>query len=292
MCACVRLLMLAALPTLAGISRWCADGEVVSVTEGTGPAFAPRQRDSLIAAVGQTAALECRVLRLGDKSVSWVRSSDLQILSHAGSVFTADARVSATSSRGGSGSSRHTLRIERLRTTDAGRYECQVNMEPKMSKFFNLTVLDEPIPVPVLKTLREVMHGTIGSAVTLTCEARYDPPPGALPLPPLEIRWQKGDQLINLQTGRGGVSLDTERWTGGAISRLTLGALRRRDSGRYSCTVLGHSATISLTVDDQPSPIDAMQRDETAVAQVGSGLTIHQEYYTTLAILFTHILMR
>lgn len=81
-----------------------------------------------------------------------MRSRDLQILSHAGAVFTADARVSATSGvtttsggghEGGAPASRHTLRIERLRTADAGRYECQVNTEPKMSLFFNLTVVGE-----------------------------------------------------------------------------------------------------------------------------------------------------
>lgn len=75
--------------------------------------------------------------------VSWVRSRDLQILSHAGVVFTADTRVSATSSAEGAGASRHSLRIERLRASDAGRYECQVNTEPKMSLFFNLTVVGQ-----------------------------------------------------------------------------------------------------------------------------------------------------
>lgn len=103
--------------------------------------------------------------------VSWVRSSDLQILTHAGYVFTADTRVSCeeapagpeadepsdgsgepTSDRaprvvshdgGWHGSAVHTLRIRRLRVGDAGRYECQVNTEPKMSLFFNLTVIGE-----------------------------------------------------------------------------------------------------------------------------------------------------
>lgn len=84
--------------------------------------------------------------------VSWVRSSDLQILTHAGSVFTADARVSVsqapaaarealTSRDDAAAGAVHTLRLERLRAADAGRYECQVNTEPKMSLFFNLTVL-------------------------------------------------------------------------------------------------------------------------------------------------------
>lgn len=81
-----------------------------------------------------------------------MRSSDLQILTHAGSVFTADARVSVsqapaaarealTSRDDVAAGAVHTLRLERLRAADAGRYECQVNTEPKMSLFFNLTVL-------------------------------------------------------------------------------------------------------------------------------------------------------
>lgn len=50
---------------------------MVSVGEvgagGAGPSFAPRQRDVVLAAVGQPATLDCRVLRLGDKSVSFSR---------------------------------------------------------------------------------------------------------------------------------------------------------------------------------------------------------------------------
>lgn len=123
--------------------------------------------------------------------VSWIRSSDLQILTHAGTVFTADARVSAITGAaaergagagegahdspppaagagadaddyaddysaeawaaaeepaGGGGPEEetvHTLHIERLRSADSGRYECQINTEPKMSLFFNLTVSGE-----------------------------------------------------------------------------------------------------------------------------------------------------
>lgn len=69
-----------------------------------------------------------------------MRSRDLQILTHAGVVFTGDARVAARARRGGALST-HALRIARLRRADAGRYECQLNTEPKMSLFFNLTVL-------------------------------------------------------------------------------------------------------------------------------------------------------
>ncbi|KOB68974.1 Uncharacterized protein OBRU01_16034 [Operophtera brumata] len=162
--AVARLWLLALLPALAGDAGWLAAAEVVSAgaeggARGAGPSFAPHQRVGVLAATGQGATLACHVLRLGDQSVSWVRSRDLHILSHAGTVFTADARVSATETRGGAGGgSSHALHIERLRTADGGRYECQVNTDPKLSLFFNLTVLDEPMPTVTVSALgaREV----------------------------------------------------------------------------------------------------------------------------------------
>ncbi|KAG6456055.1 hypothetical protein O3G_MSEX009535 [Manduca sexta] len=277
MCAALaQLLVLAALPALTG--RWCAGGEVVSVTEraapgATGVSFAPHQRTGVVAAAGQAATLECRVLRLGDKSVSWVRSSDLQILSHAGAVFTADARVSATSARGGVGGvggSRHSLHIERLRLADAGRYECQVNTEPKMSLFFNLTVLDSPMPEPVVSALgpRHV-SAALGGVARLACEAHYEPPPGDLPLPSLDIRWWRDGQLLDLQSARGGVSLDTERWRARAVSHITLADVRARDSGQYTCSAGPARAVLLLHVGDDAPEGAEMQRDETAAAHAG-----------------------
>lgn len=231
--------------------------------------------------------------------VSWVRSRDLQILSHAGAVFTADARVSATSSRAApaGSSSRHTLRIEHLRTSDAGRYECQINTEPKMSLFFNLTVVgeynadfdilalrvahwrvpkrrlmsiaphsvahvtDEPVPEVVVSVLGEGMvRGHVGGAATLACEARYEPPPRELPLPPLDIRWQKGSEPVSLAGPRGGVALDTARWTARVESRLTLAELRVSDAGAYSCSAAGRAAVLTLTLDDDGESLEITSR--------------------------------
>lgn len=66
----------------AGRAGWCAGGEVVAVMEeaaggaggagGAGPAFEPRQRTAVLAPVGHAATLDCRVLRLHDKSVSTI----------------------------------------------------------------------------------------------------------------------------------------------------------------------------------------------------------------------------
>ncbi|XP_053611921.1 peroxidasin homolog pxn-1-like [Plodia interpunctella] len=271
MSAHLQLILLAALPALTGVQL--ALGEVVSVVES--PEFA-RAPPPLVAAVGGVAELHCQVLRLADKSVSWVRSKDLHILSHAGAVFTADPRVSVVESgavSGAGGVTRQTLRIEKLRVSDGGRYECQVNTEPKMSQFFNLTVVDEVVPETVVSAVgarrRRVARG---GAATLVCEARYEPPPRDLPLPTLDIHWFFGDQPIDLQSARGGVSLDTERWAARSVSRLTLAALAPRDAGLYRCAAGDVADTLQLSVADytEGALMEAMQRDQSAMSS-GNG---------------------
>lgn len=47
------------------------------------------------------------------------------------------------------------------------------------------------------------VRGVEGGAATLACEARYEPPPRRLPLAALDVRWRRGDELINLQVTYG-----------------------------------------------------------------------------------------
>ncbi|KPJ20542.1 hypothetical protein RR48_01147, partial [Papilio machaon] len=207
---------------------------------GAAPAFARRQHTRVRARPGAAAALRCRVLRLADRAVSWIRSSDLQILTHAGAVFTADSRVSAITGaapeRGAGDRARdlpppgaddhnydhdddydeepwpageeptgdageetvHTLHIERLRAADSGRYECQINTEPKMSLFFNLTVSDVRGGGVTVRALGpRVVRCAAGGAAALACEARYLRP--APDLPPLRIRWYHAGRLLDDQ---------------------------------------------------------------------------------------------
>ncbi|XP_059062674.1 hemicentin-2-like [Achroia grisella] len=260
------LLLMAALPTLAG-RGWCSVA-MVAVVARSSPEFTP-QSVAVVAAVHQHATLHCEIQHLADKSVSWVRSRDLQILTHSGVVFTMDGRVSTTVD-GNRTTSRHSLHIDRLRTSDAGRYECQLNTDPKMSLFFNLTVLDEPVPETVV-TLQgpPVVRAALGGTVTLECEARYEPPPRELPLPPLDIHWLKDDEIIDLQSPRGGegggVWLDTERWAARAVSRLTLAALGAPAAGRYTCRAGGRAAGLTLLLAE--GDLEAMQRDQAAAVR-------------------------
>lgn len=61
-------------------------------------------------------------------------------------------------------------------------------------------VVDEPVPEVVVAVLGAAeVRARAGHAATLACEARYEPPPRDLPLPALDIRWQRGEQPVSLQ---------------------------------------------------------------------------------------------
>ncbi|XP_039291728.1 uncharacterized protein LOC111061576 isoform X2 [Nilaparvata lugens] len=93
---------------------------------------------SIVARPGDDVILPCRVINLGDKVVSWMRSKDLHILTSHVFVFTSDGRFAVSHPEGDSAS--WGLRLRGARPADQGLYECQVNTEPKMKQAVMLTV--------------------------------------------------------------------------------------------------------------------------------------------------------
>lgn len=184
--------------------------------------------------------------------VSWVRMRDLQILAHAGVVFTADARVDVPAvpppdghdGHGGRAAA-HALRIGALRATDAGRYECQINTEPKMSLLFDLEVGDADAGaaggVEALAGEAGVVRASAGGTASLGCEARGDPPPA--------LRWTRDGRPVALRRA----SVLAESGGGRAVSRLRLSALRLADAGAYECRVDGGPGRVELRlIVDEP----------------------------------------
>ncbi|KAJ2949341.1 hypothetical protein O0L34_g15252 [Tuta absoluta] len=303
-----RLLLLAALPALLGRGAGVvggAGGEVVSLLgqDAAGaPMFVPGQRTRVRGVEGRSVTFQCRVLNLGDKAVSWVRTRDLQILSHSGVVFTADARVSVppppSPATVRSATRTYALRIDRLRAADAGRYECQLNTEPKMSLFFDLSVVDEfeatetPEPstiqypwdedeIEMWVVEKEVCVAEGGNA-ELACEARVLSKPFDA-APPLDIRWIRAGKPLTLQDGYTVLRLASAAQ---AESRLRLSGARAADAGEYTCAVGPRSATITLTVSDRESVGEMeMQRDQWAggVASEAGALTTQAPLVTVLA---------
>lgn len=83
------------------------------------------------------------------KKVSWIRSSDLQILSSGRVVFTSDSRFTVdtveTDDEHVDQEERQlwTLTLHQARVTDEGLYECQLNTEPKSRANVTLVVKGE-----------------------------------------------------------------------------------------------------------------------------------------------------
>jgi len=91
---------------------------------------------------GSTAKLECTLGNLGmHHTVSWMRSSDMSVLTVGGFVFSSDPRIGVVApSRPGQVFGTWTLQIEKVGTRDAGEYQCQVNSDPKESLDVTLVV--------------------------------------------------------------------------------------------------------------------------------------------------------
>jgi hypothetical protein len=69
--------------------------------------------------------------------VSWIRHRDLHILTSGPHTYTSDARVEVVHPPN---SDLWTLRIVSARASDRGRFECQVNTEPKLMRAVHLDV--------------------------------------------------------------------------------------------------------------------------------------------------------
>ncbi|XP_003692645.1 uncharacterized protein LOC100867244 [Apis florea] len=240
--------------------------------EGDLPVFEPTAAN-VSAFVGQTVYLPCRVRNLGDKVVSWMRSKDLHILTSGNTLFSSDARFGPLHTPG---SDAWTLRLDNARKTDSGKYECQVNTEPKMMYAVQLSVrdpdkpegYDEPhsqqtrisyestAPVAAIMGPREQSVPS-GSTITLRCVILS--PYQTRPI--RGVQWLRDNKLLTFQAARGGINVETERGAARTVSELTLAAVTPHDVGKYSCRPTeGRTDTVMLIV-EPGERTEAMQRD-------------------------------
>ncbi|XP_043663819.1 protein amalgam-like isoform X2 [Vespula pensylvanica] len=206
------------------------------------PQFDDIAPKNITAIVGQTAELNCYVKRPGDRVVSWIRKKDLHILTSSIHTYTGDARFSVKHPES---SDEWTLKIEYVQPRDAGIYECQVNTEPKMNLAFTLRV-EESAPVPattapnsIRRTFNSAAQAKImgqedvyvkkGSTISLMCTVNVQS------TPPSSVSWHHGGAVVDFDSPRGGVSLETEKTESGTTSRLLVTQARLSDSGNYTC---------------------------------------------------------
>ncbi|XP_055852424.1 V-set and immunoglobulin domain-containing protein 10 isoform X2 [Episyrphus balteatus] len=202
---------------------WTQSNELSTIVEEENnmqPYFENTTQRSIIAAVGRTAKLHCKVRNLGDRAVSWIRKRDLHILTIGIMTYTNDQRFQAMHL---DDTDEWILKIVSVQPRDSGIYECQVSTEPKISQAYRLTVV-----VSKAKILANPeLFFKSGSDINLTCIATQ------APAPPSYIYWYKDGDLINYSQ-RGGINVLTERQT--KTSKLVIARVVPSDSGNYTCT--------------------------------------------------------
>ncbi|XP_037037441.1 zwei Ig domain protein zig-8-like isoform X2 [Bradysia coprophila] len=220
--------------------------------------------------IGTHAFLHCKIQQLGNRSVSWVRVDNQNIISVDRESYIASERyipyLKETSNQ-------WSLQIKFVEPQDAGLYECQVAVEPKVSSRIQLYVT-----VPVTEITGDSdRYVKAGSNVTLTCIV------SAYVEPPRFIIWYQDATKILAENYRGTIREEKKfnDTSPISISKLTIPSTKKMDSGNYTCSPTNaDSATISLHV---------INSAESASAVTSSGCT--HGFYVKVYGLFLVILL-
>ncbi|CAL8343147.1 unnamed protein product [Lota lota] len=207
------------------------------------PSLRPRvasESEVLMPQVGSTVTLRCEARGLPEPEVTWYRNG-LQLVPGNG------LRIE-----------RHQLDIEGVQLSDGGTYTCKVsNAAGQVDRTFRLTV---HVPPVLDGPLQETLTRTLGSVVTLLCEASGVPVPSTT--------WLKDGTPIES-------SLQWQWSVRG--NRLELGPLTLSHAGRYTCLARNSGGEAqrdyALTVQVQPSILESGQASELSAA-VGEELTL------------------
>ncbi|XP_075215085.1 neurotrimin-like [Lycorma delicatula] len=189
----------------------------------TEPSFDNNTVSNVTVQLGGTAFLHCRVRNLGERTISWVRRRDWHILTSGVFTYTNDERFQVLHAEG---SDDWTLQIKYLQKRDNGTYECQVSTGTGiMSHFVNLHIV---VPEAYILGSGE-HHIDLGSVISLVCMIDKSPQP------PQYVFWYHNNRMINYDTARGGISVETESGPK-TQSRLTIRDAHDGDSGNYTCS--------------------------------------------------------
>jgi len=203
------------------IDRIIMEGDNVPLLSQNGPYFDTSSHSNMTAVTGDTAILKCRVHNLGNKTVSWIRLSDLNLLTVGRYTYTSDLRFEAKHEK-------HTmdwnLVLREARLTDTGIYECQVSTTPHISQLTYLEVRD---PDSLLLGGPE-MFVESSSMINLTCVISWTSSP------PDQIMWYHNQTKLTFRGPRPGVSLIVDKSEVTTVS-LLLQMARLKDSGLYEC---------------------------------------------------------
>jgi len=217
-------------------------------------------------AEGGKALLFCTIRSLGDNNtVSWIKKARHPVVLSSGTaVFTSDRRVRIKSR-----SDTWILQIDPVLQKDDGFYECQVNTRNTMSLVFKINV--EPAHAQIHG--EAAVYVKVGSTISLTCTINL------YSVPPPDITWYHGSKVLNFDSPRGGISLETEKTRTGTSSKLLVTRATEEDSGSYTCDPSRgqpKTADVHIITDEQP-------------AELQDGLTSSGKQHQPPSILFINI---
>nr|CAH7732370.1 unnamed protein product [Callosobruchus chinensis] len=253
---------------LTGFSR----SRLTRLASGYGdPCFEDDYVKEVVAHVGQTVLLPCAVKSLGTKVVSWMRSKDVHVLTVGSFTFTGDTRFEAVHTD--SSEEFWGLRIRGVKLDDAGRYECQVNTEPKKSLGIVLKVGGEHSSDDMGSnyvgeaTIHSpaTIYAQLGSPITIRCSV--------IPLstsrtlffvsrPP--VRWLHDEREISYEFKEDtNVTIHTEysQEDQKVTSELNLASVTWRDAGKYTCMQPSSKSDNVQLIVVEGEHSEAMQRD-------------------------------
>lgn len=195
------------------------------------PYFLNSSRTLVYTTVGRTVTLVCRVRNLGHRAVSWIRKSDLHILTVGVASYTNEFKFLSLHPHS---SDEWNLRVTNPTISDSGPYECQVNTEPKLSRLYHLHVV---VSKATILGDRDVFVQS-GSDINLTCSATSSPEP------PSSVTWLRNRLDLHRST-RGGIAIVTEKRR--RTSNLLISRVSQEDSGNYTC-VPSNAESDAITV--------------------------------------------
>lgn len=203
------------------IDRVILDGSGPPHHPSTGPAIETHSSPNITAVTGQVAQLNCRVHNLGNRTVSWIRLSDLSLLTVGRYTYTSDLRFEGIHAKH---SPDWRLALKSPRVADTGLYECQVSTTPHMSHLVHLRVRD-----PVTRMLGGTeMFVEMASMINLTCLIAWTA------RPPDSVLWFHNGSEVTYNGPRPGVSLIVDKSEVTTVS-LLLQLASPEDSGSYTC---------------------------------------------------------
>ncbi|KAL7633344.1 UNVERIFIED_CONTAM: hypothetical protein RMT77_016215 [Armadillidium vulgare] len=212
------------------------EGDAWKYAPLSGPHFDTSQSKNVSMEIGKTAVLSCRVKYAGGKTISWIRTRDLHLLTVGRFTYTSDDRFKAVHL---SGSEDWLLKIHYVQMRDQGPYECQVSTTPPISHTVWLNVAAEP-ETRILGG--QDIYINSGSTINLTCIVLHSP------TPPTYILWYQNDKLLSYDSPRGGITLVTEH-SSNSTSRLLIQEASLDDAGKYTCSpsnLKAHSAIVHV----------------------------------------------